>query len=103
MRDVWEVILAGLRDGEEPELGMSITDLCAVCAELAGSDDPEWRASYARECTARLGADGPTMVRQATFGDLAEVVEVDPAGIVWILSAFDGRRYWSRPTDLISA
>jgi hypothetical protein len=82
---------------------MSINDLRSVCAELAASDDPDWRAQYARECTDRLGADGPTMVRQATYGDLAQVIEVDPTGIVWILSAVDGRRYWSRPTDLIPA
>jgi len=41
-------------------------------------------------------------VRQATFGDMAEVVEVDPSGILWVLSAFDGRRYWTGPENLVT-
>jgi len=80
---------------------MSMNDLRAVCAELTASDDREWREQHARECTARLTDGGPTLVRQATFGDPAEVVEVDPAGVLWVLSMVDGRRYWTRPEGLV--
>jgi hypothetical protein len=81
---------------------MSMEDLQSACAALAASDDAAWREEYARECTERLTADGPTLVRQATFGDMAEVIEVDPSGVLWVLSAFDGRRYWTRPENLIA-
>ena len=76
--------------------------LMSACAALAASDDAAWREEYARECTERLTADGPTLVRQATFGDTAEVVEVDPRDILWVRSACDGRRYWTRPETLIA-
>jgi hypothetical protein len=87
---------------EENEGGMSMNDLRSACAALAASDDAAWREEYARESTERLTANGPTLVRQATFGDLAEVVEVDPSGILWVLSVVDGRRYWTRPENLIT-
>ena len=83
-------------------MGMSMDGLRAVCAALAASDDAAWREEYARECTEQLTAGGPTVVRQATFGDAAEVVEVDPGGILWVRSASDGRRYWTRPENLIA-
>ena len=79
-----------------------MNDLRSACAALAASDDAAWREQYARECTERLTANGPTLVRQATFGDMAEVVEVDPSGILWVLSAFDGRRYWTGPENLVT-
>ncbi len=84
-------------------MGMPIGGLRAACAALAASEDAGWREEYARECTGRLTADGPTWVREGTFGDLAEVVEVDPSGILWVVSAFDGRRYWTRSENLMAA